>query len=176
MPGAVVAVAGPVTPVAGLPLSAVPSFTARPDCSQRAVHGGSTRTPRPALAIAGPSFATGGHAVGRPTEANSPAALANLELTETCRPELRDQRRQELLAETVDGGVIGRALLGGSFGGAVPRLGGFGHGLDLLASGRFVTVERGDRGPDGSAAGIEQVAQADPEPAADGRFGARRVT
>src|SRR6185436_5245450 len=154
----------------------VPAVTARADRRQRAVGAGAARSAGPALAIAGPPVAVGrGDAVGGPAQAHPPATLADLQLAETGRAELRDERRQQLFAQSIDRRVIGGPFLGRSLDGSVARLGGFGHGLHLLASGRIVTVERRDRGPDGSAARVEQVAQTVPEPAAGRRLDARHL-
>jgi hypothetical protein len=47
-----------------------------------------------------------------PAQPDAPRALADFELTETGRAELRDQRRQELVGQSVDRGVIRGALRG----------------------------------------------------------------
>ncbi|HYJ45793.1 MAG TPA: hypothetical protein VEV81_04195, partial [Pyrinomonadaceae bacterium] len=91
------------------------------------------RSSRAALSIARSSLAPDRRdAVRRAPEPNAPRAFPDLQLPETGRPELGDQRGQELLAEPVDGGVVRGTLLGRPLGGSVPRLRGFGHGLDLL--------------------------------------------
>ncbi|HET9084363.1 MAG TPA: hypothetical protein VFN41_08130 [Candidatus Limnocylindrales bacterium] len=47
-----------------------------------------------------------------PAQADAPRALADFELTETGRAKLRDERRQELVGQSVDRGVIRGALRG----------------------------------------------------------------
>ena len=47
-------------------------------------------------------------AVGRPAQADAPGALADLELAEAGGAELGDQRRQQLVGQPVDRGVVGR--------------------------------------------------------------------
>jgi hypothetical protein len=45
--------------------------------------------------------------VGGAAEADAPAVLADLELAETCRAELRDQRRQQLARQSIDRRMVG---------------------------------------------------------------------
>ena len=104
-----------------------------------------------------------------------PGALADLELAETGRAELGDERRQELAAQAVDRGVVGRPFRGGAIRAAGFRLDRFGHSLDLLTGGRLVARPRRDGGADGTTTRIEQVAQAIPESATGRGFDLRRL-
>jgi hypothetical protein len=54
--------------------------------------------------------AVAGRRSAGPTQADAPRTLADLELTETGRAQLRDERRQQLVGQAVDRGVIGGAL------------------------------------------------------------------
>jgi hypothetical protein len=76
--------------------------------------------------------------VGRPAEAHPQAVLADLELSQACRSELGDQGREQLADRAGDGRPVGPQLGSGSLGLAGFGLGRFGHGLDLLSSGRLV--------------------------------------
>ena len=93
------------------------------------------------IAVARTAFLGGRRRARRhagPAQPDAPAALADLELAQTRRPELRDERGQELRAQAVDGGVIGRSFRVRA---VRPAIGGrvlFGHWLDLLAGRRFV--------------------------------------
>ena len=104
-----------------------------------------------------------------------PSTLADLELAEARGAELGDERRQELAAQAVDRGVVGRPLRGRAIRAAGFRLDGFGHSLDLLTGGRLVARPRRDGGADGATTRIEQVAQAIPESAAGRGFDPRRL-
>src|SRR6476646_1911131 len=50
-------------------------------------------------------------AVARPADPDAPRALADLDLAEARRRELRDQGRQQVVGEAVDRGVVGRPLV-----------------------------------------------------------------
>jgi hypothetical protein len=52
-----------------------------------------------------------GTRVGCAADADRPRALAHLDLAETGRGQLGDERGQELLGEAVDRGVVGRPLV-----------------------------------------------------------------
>jgi len=51
-----------------------------------------------------------GYRAGSASEADPPGALTNLQLTQSGRGEPGDERRQELLAQALDGGMIGGPL------------------------------------------------------------------
>src|SRR6185369_11536872 len=88
-------------------------------------------------------------AIGRAPKTDAPAVLADLELTETRRAELRDQRRQQLARQAID-----RRMVGGmpTVSGIVDRQG-LGHSLDLLVGGRLVARPHARRDRHGPPAG-----------------------
>ena len=111
----------------------------------------------------------------RPAQADPPAALADLELAEPGRAELGDQRRQQLVAQAVDRGVVGRrASASRRSGAAASGCGRFGHSLDLLASRRLVARPRPGRrhrppgGPDRAGRAADRRARARPGGASSG--------
>jgi len=77
--------------------------------------------------IRGPPAFLGLAGRGSP-QADAPVALADLDLTEVRVRKFRDQRRQEVVHETVDPSVIREAV-----GGLCIR-----HGSDLLVRGRLI--------------------------------------
>src|SRR5439155_13211889 len=132
--------------------------------------------------------------VDRATEADPPATLAHLDLAEVAGAELGNERREELLAQPVDGCVIRQALtrraavgpLVGPFVGPLGRLQGrvvgrvvpprapplavpLRHRSDVLAGRRLVGPAR--QLPEGPSAGSEEYPQALAEP---GPLGCRR--
>src|SRR6185295_12577255 len=76
----------------------------------------------PRRAVAGPPVvaAGAGDALGGSSNADGPAALADLDLPEAGRRQLRDQRRDQLVGQAVDGGVVREAGVGGTL--VVPGL------------------------------------------------------
>src|SRR5215212_5390597 len=91
-----------------------------------------------------------GAGVRGPPHPESPRSLADLDLAETRRRELGDERGKEIVGEAVDHGVIRGTFVGGTWrgGGRTGRV--VGHGSDLVSS-RWL-VATGGRRP---AAGIE---------------------
>jgi hypothetical protein len=59
-----------------------------------------------------PGGAAGSAPVGGHPQPDAPGALADVELAEAARPELGDERREELVREAVDRRVIGSPLVG----------------------------------------------------------------
>ena len=96
----------PVTAVAPGPTGVRPAWcacrcAAAPDAPVGRARRAAGRGPRPArVPSAGPA------------QPDAPGTLADLELAETGRPELGDEGGQQLVAQAVDGGVVGRALGG----------------------------------------------------------------
>jgi hypothetical protein len=70
----------------------------------------------PRRAVAGASVVAAGPRgpLGRSPDADGPAALADLDLAQARRRQLRDQRRDQLVGEAVDGGVVRQAGVGGT--------------------------------------------------------------
>ena len=102
-----------------------------------------------------------GRVAGRPAQADPPATLADLELAEAGRAELGDERRQQLVGQAVDGGVIGRAL-GGAADVVGPRASGGGdRALARPPRGLAARRATSPRSPGAMPrrAGIEQVAE-----------------
>ena len=69
-------------------------------------------------AVAGSPVVTAGPggALGGSPNADGPAALTDLDLAQSGRRQLRDQRRDQLVRQAVDGGVVRQAGLRGTLG------------------------------------------------------------